>query len=219
MADINKKLDDILRILSENKKQFTEDIENLNNKIENKIQNIEKRLNSLEKNKNEIKQGDEEILDIDSSKDNINLNYKNNDKNINQSQNINNSKSNKSSNENNKEKKRGKYLKSNQKSEFIKNIQYLRIKEDAKVYKYSLSKYNEKSHSGYYYCSDTNCKGKGTYLFVPDNTSEYEKKFHKKEFFTLSKEHSLEYENHNYIINENTIHDIDEYNPKEIKKN
>ena len=72
--------------------------------------------------------------------------------------------------------KRGKYIKTNNKSEFLKNIHYLEIKEGTKTWKYSLSKYNDKSNSGYYYYSDTNCKGKGTYTFNQTNITEYEKK-------------------------------------------
>ena len=109
-------------------------------------------------------------------------------------------------------------MKSNQKSDFLKNTQYLHIKQDSKIFKYSLSKYNEKSHSGYYYCSDIKCNGKGTYLFNTEITSENEKELNKNEWFTLSKDNTLEYENHNYVINENTIKVIANYKKIDIKK-
>ena len=40
------------------------------------------------------------------------------------------------------------------------------------------------------------------------------KKLNRNELFTLSKDLTLEYENHNYVINENTITN---YNPIELK--
>ena len=69
-------------------------------------------------------------------------------------------------NKKNKEKPnkaRGKYNKSEDKSEFLQNIQYLEILEWANIWKYSISRYNEKSHTAYYYFSDTICNGRGTY--------------------------------------------------------
>ena len=55
--------------------------------------------------------------------------------------------------------------------------------------------------------------------FITENTSEYKKKLSKTERFILSKAHTFEYENLNYVINENTINDIEDYNQNEIKKN
>lgn len=104
--------------------------------------------------------------------------------------------------------KRGKYLKTNNKSEFLKNIHYLEIKDGKKTWKYALSQYNDKSNSGYYYCSDTTCKGKGTYTFNQNNITEYEKKINKLENFELTKEHTLTYEKHNYNINIEVYQDI-----------
>ena len=65
----------------------------------------------------------------------------------------------------------------------------------------------EKAHTAYYYCSDTNCKGKGTYNFDIEKESEYNKKMKNTEIFVLSKEHTIEYNSHNYVINETAIKD------------
>ena len=115
-------------------------------------------------------------------------------------------------------KKRGKYLKTNEKSEFLKNIHYLQIKEGKKFWKYSLSTYNENSKSGYYYCNDIHCRGKGTCIFNMENISEYEKKINNKEIFNITKDHTISYENHNYIISLTLKNDFNNYNIDDLKK-
>ena len=57
------------------------------------------------------------------------------------------------------------------------------IKNDKQIWKYSLSNYNKSSNSAYYYCSDTSCKGKGTYNFNDEIKSEFEKKLEIKKLF------------------------------------
>ena len=56
MSDLNDKLDNVIKILQVNKKQYIEDIKNINNKLESSILDINKHLDSLEKkiNKNKI---------------------------------------------------------------------------------------------------------------------------------------------------------------------
>ena len=48
MSDINKKLDDILNILSENNKKFEKQIKDIDEKLEYKINNINSRIDILE---------------------------------------------------------------------------------------------------------------------------------------------------------------------------
>lgn len=79
---------------------------------------------------------------------------------------------NKNKTKNKKHKKRGKYREKNKKSELVQNIQYFEYiekKNNNKFYwKYSFSKYHIKTNTGYYYCSDTSCKGKGYNIFKFD---------------------------------------------------
>ena len=75
------------------------------------------------------------------------------------------------------------------------------IKSDNQIWKYSISNYNKSSNSAYYYCSDTSCNGKGTYNFNDEIKSEFEKKIGNKETFQITKEHTIEYSQHNYVIN------------------
>ena len=49
MSDLNKKLDNILNILTKNKKQYRENFQKLNDKIDNNILHINNRIDEIEK--------------------------------------------------------------------------------------------------------------------------------------------------------------------------
>ena len=221
MSDINNKLDNILSLLSNNNIKLEKEIKNIDDKLESSINVINNRLDILEKkyesqnnkNSNLIYQIKEESLEKKKN-DEIIIN-----KNINEKDVLDNKKNlAKDLKSNLSNKKRGKYLKTNEKSEFLKNIHYLQIKEGKKFWKYSLSTYNGNSKSGYYYCSDTHCRGKGTCIFNMENISEYEKKINNKEIFNITKDHTISYENHNYIISLTLKNDFNNYNIDDLKK-
>ena len=215
--DINKKLDNLLDYLKETNKT---------NKIQ--IDNINKRLDKLEHKINNEKNNENALF---SDKKELNRPINHNDNNISSSVNLESNvedenskidiKNNKQSKKNNNKAKnnniRGTYMKTKDKSEFLKNIQYLMIKNNEQIWKYSISNYNKSSNSAYYYCSDTSCKGKGTYSFNDEIKSEFEKKIGNKEPFQLTKEHSIEYSQHNYVINEETIGDLKKFDIEQIK--
>ena len=58
---------------------------------------------------------------------------------------------------------------------------------------------------------------KGAYSFKEKIKSEFEKKFGNKETFQLIKEHTIEYSQHNYVINEQTIEDLKNFDIEHIK--
>ena len=103
----------------------------------------------------------------------------------------------------NLEKNKNKYNKN--KDEITKNISHLLIKDNKKIWKYSLSSFNKTSNTGYYYCSDTSCSGKGTYKFELNESNEFSNNKSNKDNFSISKKHNIPYDNHNYIINEKTV--------------
>ena len=70
---------------------------------------------------------------------------------------------------------RGKYKKNTKKVEFRKSIQYVNYYDNDKFWKYSLSSFNETNKTGYYYCSDTSCKGRGMIKYELDINTEYNK--------------------------------------------
>ena len=190
-------------------------IEETNKANKTEINKIYTRLDKLE---SDIKQIKEENKNLNPQKNDIICNDISYD-------NINNSLDNEQLEESNisidnkkgKKKARGKYKKTKDKNEFLRGIQYLEIKEGNKIWKYSISTYNKNSNTAYYYCNDTSCSGKGTYVLNNENKTEFEKKFNNNEFFYLTKDHSIDYEHHNYNINEKTIKDIYNYDINSIK--
>ena len=62
-----------------------------------------------------------------------------------------------------------------------------------------MSKFHKKTNTGYYYCSDTSCKGKGYNVFKIDNIRCLYDTI-KEEFFKISTEHNIPYEEHTYVI-------------------
>lgn len=231
--DVNEKLEKILTILNQTNKNYKEDIENINKKIDNNINNINQKIENLENKFNEYSNINIESNNIYENKSKIYyiifdiLDYKSeeeksfddiNNSQINTDNRENNNIQNSKSLINHKKGKRGKYKFSKENTLLI-GIKHLYIKENEKIWHFSLSKYNENAHSGYYYCSDTNCAAKCVYTFSQDNISEFEKIKNKTEKYTLTKDHTLEYLNHNYIINENIIKDMEQYNKNEIIKN
>ena len=133
MSDINKKLDDILNILSENNKKFEKQIKDIDEKLEYKINNINSRIDILEQSQKLNINKNLNLLSENKEKDN---NFERNDNIIRSKNNnlildqIDKSSDNIRVNENKNKKKilkRGKYLKTNNKSEFLKNIHYLEI--------------------------------------------------------------------------------------------
>ena len=109
MPEINKKLDDILNILSENNKKFEKQIKDIDEKLEYKINNINSRIdileqsqklninknlnllsenkekdNNFERNDNIIKSKNNNLIldQIDKSSDNIQINENKNKKKI-----------------------------------------------------------------------------------------------------------------------------------------
>ena len=64
----------------------------------------------------------------------------------------------------------------------------------------------------------TNCSSKGILQINNDKKTEYEKLIENKENFNLTKIHNIEYEQHNFIINETAIKEIENYNKEGTKK-
>ena len=67
-------------------------------------------------------------------------------------------------------------------------------------WKFSQSKFNNKSSTGYYYCSDTSCKVRGYYIFKFDKNNKIYENI-KNESFIIKTSHNLTYEDHTFIIN------------------
>ena len=116
---------------------------------------------------------------------------------------------------------RGKYRKKIDKTDFEKTIQYIEFNEilnnKTLIQKFSLSKYHKNSNTAFYYCSDTNCKGKGFNTFnIEDTKLLYETI--KYDNFKVTNEHSIPYEDHSYILNETILKDYEELNKKELYK-
>ena len=177
---------------------------------------------------NEIEENNSNENDSEISIDNISENEEDNDKkhSISQSAIINNKtdldiKNKRKNKKISKNKKRGKYRKKEEKSDFEKNIQYIEyteLKDGIKYkWKFSLSKYNKNTNTGYYYCSDTSCNGTGYYIFKlnKDNTL-FE--MIKEEEFNLKTLHTLAYEDHTYVIDKSLESDYKNLNKTEIIK-
>ena len=120
-----------------------------------------------------------------------------------------------------KKKKRGKYRKKENKTEFENNIQYIEINEEKNginfLWKYSLSKYHANTNTGYYYCSDTNCNGTGYNIFKIDDNKNLTELL-KEDKFNISNQHSIPYEDHSYVIDKSIINDYNNLNKNEIVK-
>ena len=91
------------------------------------------------------------------------------------------------------------------KTEFKNSIKYLYIKKNDKHFRFSLSKFYEKTNTGYYNCYDTQCHARGKMQFDLDNINNYDffnDKFEDKDSFILTKKHTISYEEHSYKRNE-----------------
>ena len=194
LKKISIKMDTFLHSMEENNNIFKEKIKLLNDNILTKFDSINERINNLE---NKIKKIEDKKL---YKEDKIEAEIKqiNNDKD--DRKNSKDDKEKKLHNSSDNKKKRGPYKNKNNKNEFLKSIQYLQIKNNREIWKYSLSSYNSKSKTGYYYCSDTGCCGKGLYKFNIDKCTEFLKIKDNLEEFVTTKEHNLAYDKHNYII-------------------
>ena len=145
--DINNKIDKLLDYLKETNKTNNIQIENINkrlDKIEHKI--------FKEKNNDNALFSDKKKFNVPINNNSSSLNIESNVEENNSKIALKNDKKSKNNNI------RGTYKKTKDKSEFLKNIKYLMIKNDNQIWKYSLSNYNKSSNSAYYYCSDTSCK-------------------------------------------------------------
>ena len=95
---------------------------------------------------------------------------------------------------------RKKYKKN--KTEFEKNINYIFIKDENDnrlIWNYSLSSFYYKTYTGYYYCSDTQCKSRIIFRFCNNvGISEFQKIKEKSESYELTKNHSKDFNEHNY---------------------
>ena len=223
--EISNKIDKLMIIVEKSIEENNNEIKLINKRIDN-LENDMKLIKNYNKNINE------EMQDIKSNKITQNINHNSLDKDfknkgkINVNNEINESeinfkeKDNALALNNNKKEKsnniRGKYKKNEDKSEFLKGIQYLEILDGTKIWKYSISRYNEHSDTGYYYCSDTSCNGRGTYYFKKENKNLFgNKKDNDK--FNITKEHNIDFEHHNYNINQMAIKDIMNYEINQIK--
>ena len=199
--EISNKIDKLMTIVEKSIEENNNEIKLINKRIDN-LENDMKLIKNYNKNINE------EMQDIKSNKISQNIkhnsldkDFKNNGK-INLNNEINESeinfkeKDNALALNNNKKEKsnniRGKYKKNEDKCEFLKGIQYLEILEGTKIWKYSISRYNEHADTGYYYCSDTSCNGRGTYYFKKENKNILENK-EDNDKFNLTKEHDIDF--------------------------
>ena len=96
------------------------------------------------------------------------------------------------------------------------SIQYVLKKENNKIWKFSLSSYNKSNTTAYYYCSDTNCTGRGLIKYILDGNTEYEKKINGKEELINTKNHSIDYEDHSYQKYKQVILDLEQINKKDL---
>lgn len=102
------------------------------------------------------------------------------------------------------------------KTELEKSIQYIEVPLNKEKWRYSLSKINSNSNTGYYYCSDTNCQARASNKFYFDDNNLLFNNL-KNEKFELIKEHSLKYEEHTYAIKHIIDNDINLLNKNDIK--
>ena len=183
IKNIALKMDTFLKSMEDNNNTFKEKINLLNDNLISKIDNINDRINNLENKIKKIK---------------INKHFKEDKKEI-EIKRINNSREDKknikddpekkSDNSSDNKKRRGPYKNKNNKNDFLKSIQYLQIKKNKETRKHSLSNYNSKAKTGYYYCSDNGCSGKGLYKFNIDQCTEFQKIKDNLEEFVTTREH------------------------------
>ena len=104
--------------------------------------------------------------------------------------------------------------------EFIKLNKYYYYLEDKKIMKSSLNRANKskkdnKIHSVSYNCFDTYCTGRASAQIKYKNVGGTETLY--IESFTIKNNHSLNWENHVYVISQKVIEDIE--NNKSDKEN
>ena len=222
--NISEEIKNNLKYFSDNIKEIVSDIKKEINQMKEQISDnyteLNKRITKLEQSTKEINKEKSKENKKDNKKQNINI-----------SSDINNIDSEKDSEKNNKSmmlnkepKKRGKYKKD--KSPFIKSIQYLIIKDNKYTWKYSLSSYYENNKTAYYKCSDSNCSARASYDLNDINNKEINIIQNKKEInqngenlnISITKPHSLKYENHSYIKYEIIKKDIKNLSKNQIIK-
>ena len=90
----------------------------------------------------------------------------------------------------------------------IEKLRYLEINENENIYKYSLTKVYYPKNTIYYICSDTACEGRVKVEYDKDI-----KKYENVEFdiknFKITKNHTLEINEHNYYINYSIREDLE----------
>ena len=93
---------------------------------------------------------------------------------------------------------------------FKASIKYLYIEKNKLKFRYSLSKFIDKTNTAYYNCYDSTCNARGIIKFNEDNINNYDFTdiYKDNEFFQLTKKHTKNYENHSYKRNETIKNDF-----------
>lgn len=121
----------------------------------------------------------------------------------------------------NKKVRKKKYNKNN-KSELRKELQYLEIYDNNKIWKYSIKYFKEDKLNIYYNCIDTKCKGTGIYTLIENNNELKDKPLINnnvnKDNFIITKSHTINYEDHYYNKLNKIKKDLEELSINNIKK-
>ena len=76
------------------------------------------------------------------------------------------------------------------------------------MWRYSKLAFNNNQNIAYYYCSYTECKGRGHIRYSKNKNYQNEININTNENFIINKSHNIDYENHNYIKYKKILEDI-----------